>query len=305
VRAGGGRALLQTSGFKPLRAGLCAAALSAMLAACNSGQFARSGIDPRLGVAPSPRVAQDGEPIAAGGGRYKLGKAYQIAGRWYEPKHNPDYDKTGRASWYGSAFHGRRTANGEVFDKDALTAAHPTLPLPSYVRVTNLENARSVMVRVNDRGPFGKGRIIDVSRRTAEMLGFKHDGTADVRVEYVDLAPLDGRDRDLLMASYQAPADGPSAAPVMVAYAGERPAMPGLDRLDAAMVAAGTPFDPYRALIAAQESGIIQPVAARTGGTPVRAPAWRSSYAANQRVSAAFDAIAGLDRATPPPTPLN
>ena len=266
------------------------------MAACGPG----SRIDPRLGVAASPRVAEDGGPIARGGGRYKLGKPYQIAGRWYEPKHNPGYDHTGRASWYGSAFHGRRTANGEVFDKQALTAAHPTLPLPSYVRVTNLRNDHSVVVRVNDRGPFGHGRIIDVSRRTADLLGFTRAGTADVRVQYVDIAPLHGNDQAFLMASFQAPGAAPAGRdggqPVMVAYAGEPPAPPALERLDAALVASGTPFDPYRALMAAQESGFIQPVAARPPAAPAVSVAFRSSYTAGGRISAAFEAIAGLER---------
>lgn len=288
--------MLRTSGFQPLRAGLCAAVLAAMLAACGSGNLANSRIDPKLGVSASPRVAGDGERIVKGGGNYKLGKPYQIAGRWYEPKHNPDYDRTGKASWYGSAFHGRRTANGEVFDMHGLSAAHPTLPLPSYVRVTNMDNQRSVVVRVNDRGPFGHGRIIDVSRRTAELLGFKQNGTADVHVAYVDLAPLDGNDQQFLMASFQAPAGQQRAEPVMVAYAAQQPSMPALETPDSGLVATGTPFDPYRALTAGQQSGAAQPVAARAGGVPPRATAWRASYAANDRVSAAFDAIAGLDR---------
>lgn len=296
MQAGGGGALLRIGGIQPLRAGLCAALLSAMLAACGSANLSQSRIDPTLGVAASPRVAQDGQPIVKGGGRYKLGKAYQIAGRWYQPDHDPDYDRTGRASWYGAAFHGRRTANGEVFDMHGLSAAHPTLPLPSYVRVTNLQNDRSVVVRVNDRGPFGHGRIIDVSRRTAELLGFKQDGTANVRVTYVDLAPLDGNDHAFLTASFQAPAGREPAAPVMVAYAGQRPSMPALETLDSALVAAGTPFDPYRALTAAQGSGAMQPVAARPAPVPPRPTALRTSYGANARLSAGLHAIAGLDR---------
>lgn len=116
-------------------------------------------------------------------GTYKVGKPYQIQGTWYYPAEDYEYDETGIASWYGAAFHGRATANGENYDMNALTAAHRTLPLPSLVRVTNLENGRSLVLRVNDRGPFAKGRIIDISRRGAQLLGFQEQGTARVRVQ--------------------------------------------------------------------------------------------------------------------------
>jgi rare lipoprotein A len=119
---------------------------------------------------------------------YKVGAPYQINGVWYQPAENFRYRKTGVASFYGGErrgvdFHGRTTANGEIYDMHALTAAHPTLPLPTLVSVTNLENGRSIVVRVNDRGPFVDGRIIDVSRRAAQELGFERQGTASVRVE--------------------------------------------------------------------------------------------------------------------------
>ncbi len=119
------------------------------------------------------------------GGVYKIGKPYQVAGVWYHPKVEPAYNDTGIASWYGKPFHGRKTANGEIYDMNALTAAHKTLPLPTNVRVTNLENGRSLVLRVNDRGPFVNGRIIDISRRGAQLLGFLRQGTAKVRVEIV------------------------------------------------------------------------------------------------------------------------
>lgn len=124
-------------------------------------------------------------------GYYKVGKPYQIAGRWYHPRVDDSYDKIGIASWYGPQFHGKMTANGEVFDMNLLTAAHPTLPIPSLVRVTNLDNNKSVVVRVNDRGPYARDRIIDLSRRTADLLGFIHKGTARVRVTYIGRADLD------------------------------------------------------------------------------------------------------------------
>jgi rare lipoprotein A (peptidoglycan hydrolase) len=131
--------------------------------------------------------------IPRGGGRYKIGKAYRISGRLYQPQKNPNYDKTGIASWYGAQFHRRMTANGEWFDMEYFSAAHPTMPLPSYARVANLANGKEIIVRVNDRGPFVGGRIIDLSRKSAEILEFKTQGTAKVRVQYVGPAPLDDR----------------------------------------------------------------------------------------------------------------
>jgi rare lipoprotein A len=117
------------------------------------------------------------------GGKYKVGEPYQVNGVWYYPNEDYGYDETGIASWYGGEFHGRRTANGETFDANELTAAHPTLPMPSLARVTNLDNGRSLVVRVNDRGPFRGGRLVDVSRRVAQMLGFEKSGTAKVRLQ--------------------------------------------------------------------------------------------------------------------------
>lgn len=118
-------------------------------------------------------------------GSYKVGDPYQIAGVWYTPAEDPDYVETGIASWYGEAFHGKRTANGAIYDMNALTAAHRTLPMPIKVRVTNLDNGRSIVLIVNDRGPFARGRIIDVSRRASQLLGFNQAGTALVRVEVI------------------------------------------------------------------------------------------------------------------------
>lgn len=123
------------------------------------------------------------ESATASHGIYKVGKPYEVKGVWYYPHVDYNYDKTGIASWYGPNFHAKRTANGEIFDMNALTAAHKTLPLPSIVRVINLRNGRALKLRVNDRGPFVNGRIIDVSRRAAQLLGFAAQGTAPVRVE--------------------------------------------------------------------------------------------------------------------------
>lgn len=114
---------------------------------------------------------------------YKVGNPYQIDGAWYRPAIDYTYVETGIASWYGADFHNRPTANGETYNMNLVTAAHRTLPMPSMVQVTNLENGRSLKVRVNDRGPFARGRIIDMSKRGAELLGFKQQGTAKVRVK--------------------------------------------------------------------------------------------------------------------------
>lgn len=139
-----------------------------------------------------PQAQSPAPKLPKGGGYYKVGKPYQIKGRWYTPRVDPTYDEAGQASWYGPNFHGKKTANGEVFDQDALTAAHPTIPLPSYAYVTNLENGRTLLVRINDRGPFANDRILDASARVARELGFYEQGTARVRVKYAGRAPLDG-----------------------------------------------------------------------------------------------------------------
>lgn len=119
-------------------------------------------------------------------GYFKVGSPYKIAGQTYRPKERYNFTETGTASWYGPNFHGKLTANGEIFDKFELTAAHRTLQMPSLIRVTNLENGRSLVLRVNDRGPFSKGRILDVSERAAELLDFKHKGTAKVKIQVLD-----------------------------------------------------------------------------------------------------------------------
>ncbi len=134
---------------------------------------------PRSGAVPSVV----GEAYSPGRGFYKVGEPYQIRGIWYYPHEDYDYHETGTASWYGMDFHGKETANGEMFDMHALTAAHRTLPMPSIVRVTNFANGRALAVRVNDRGPFVNDRIIDLSRRSAQLLGFEASGTTSVRVE--------------------------------------------------------------------------------------------------------------------------
>jgi rare lipoprotein A len=180
------------------------------------------------GVKASPRVSTKTSNLARGGGRDQLGKPYKVRGKVYYPKEDKDYKKTGLASWYGDAFHGRLTANGEVYDMTHLTAAHPTMPLPSYARVTNVENGSSVVVRVNDRGPYAHNRLIDLSKRAAEMLDYARNGTAKVKVEYIGRAPLHGQDDEFLMASYRPgnrapdPSDGLPEG-VMIAMNGPTP----------------------------------------------------------------------------------
>src|SRR5438128_1965510 len=144
-----------------------------MLANCSSSSTLTSRVDPRYGVAASPRVVEPGQPVPKGGGVYRVGKAYQVAGVTYTPEENGRYRSEGLASWYGDDFHGRLTANGEIYDMQAISAAHPTLPMPSYVRVTNLSSGKSLIVRVNDRGPYHRNREIDVSAKAAELLGFR------------------------------------------------------------------------------------------------------------------------------------
>jgi rare lipoprotein A len=189
------------------RLGACAM-LCFLLAHCaDSGR-----VDPRYGVSASARVVESGQPVPKGGGVYRVGSPYMVGGRMYVPQDDPHYRADGLASWYGQDFHGRSTANGEIFDLNSMTAAHPTMPLPSYARVTNLSNGRSVIVRVNDRGPYHGNRIIDVSGRAAHLLDFRAKGTAWVRVEYVGRAPIEGSDDRLLEATLRhdeaAPAPG-------------------------------------------------------------------------------------------------
>lgn len=135
------------------------------------------------GCAETGLIVHAAKQVPSERGAYKVGKPYQIKGVWYYPAEDYDYDETGIASWYGPQFHNRNTANGEVFDMNSVSAAHRTLPMPSFVRVTNLDNGRSIVVRVNDRGPFAHGRIIDLSRRAAQLLGFEQQGTTKVRVQ--------------------------------------------------------------------------------------------------------------------------
>lgn len=178
--------------------------IAPVLAACSgvgsSGVKRAAFTSKEFGVNVSPRVTKAKYP-PRGGGRVMPLKPYTVRGVTYQPVEGPGYVEVGKASWYGQDFHGRRTANGEIFGAYYLTAASPVLPIPSYARVTNLSNGRSIMVRINDRGPYMSGRIIDLSFQAAEALGYRATGSADVEVRYIGPAPLNGDDNKMLMAS--------------------------------------------------------------------------------------------------------
>ena len=279
-------------GLGVLRA-LVLASAAGLLASCSS--FSPSPIvtatkeffSPDTYGAASPRVVDADGTVPRGGGYQVVGKPYSVAGRTYIPRDNPRYSKIGLASWYGSAFHGRLTANGEVYDVNGLTAAHPTLPLPSYVRVTNLENGRSLVVRVNDRGPFARNRLIDVSSRAADMLGFKGEGTAKVQVDYVGPARMDGLDERMLLASYQGPGIGLSQGG---AFAENRVATAGM------VMASAAPAPRLRPGIADSDPMMLTPTFATT-----------AAYAPDQSDNlGALILRSGLTRSyaeTPPPAP--
>ena len=285
-----GSGLARTGRIKPA-ALLCGIALA--LSACTSTgpkvtTVSKSTVKSKeyfsekdYGVKASPRVVDVAlasipgmkmKRLPRGGGREQVGKPYKIRGKWYVPQEDPNYRASGIASWYGDAFHGRLTANGEIYDMNHLSAAHPTMPLPSYARVTNKINGNSVIVRVNDRGPYAHGRVIDLSKRAAQLLDYTHKGTANVVVEYVGRAPVDGADDEYLMASYVAGNGGNAneiQPGVMVAMAGD--VLPGVGEGSALAlagsevatprnaVAAGNlePYDPFTA-----EAGVVLPASA-------------------------------------------
>lgn len=179
------------------RNGIVLIALGLAIAGCASHKKTAKQ-DPFAGQG-SPIYPGNG-PVPWGGGRYHVGKPYQVAGEWFTPKEQPGYDKKGVASWYGEDFNRRRTSNGEWFDMNRLTAAHATLPLPSYAKVTNLENGREIVVRINDRGPFVDTRVMDMSKAAAAELGYLNKGTTRVRVQYLGPAPLNDKGGKHLLA---------------------------------------------------------------------------------------------------------
>jgi len=216
--------------------------LCLLVANCSSSSKLTSRVDPRYGVAASPRVVEPGQPVPKGGGVYRVGKPYEVGGRTYTPEENGRYRAEGLASWYGDDFHGRLTANGEIYDMSAISAAHPTLPMPSYVRVTNLSSGKSLIVRVNDRGPYHRNREIDVSAKAAELLGFRQTGTARVRVEYVGLAPLEGTDDRQLIATLR---EGQPAPAPVVMMASNR-FLPNFGRPPSSSIRGGAPVPQER-----------------------------------------------------------
>jgi rare lipoprotein A len=226
-----------------MRAGLAAAVCGA-LAACSSSGGLISKLDPRYGVSASPRLVGPDEPVPKGGGVYRVGNPYVVGGRTYVPQEDPHYRAEGLASWYGEDFHGRETANGEIYDMHGISAAHPTLPLPSYVRVTNLGNGRSLIVRVNDRGPYHSNRLLDVSAKAARLLDFHGEGLARVRVEYVGRAPLEGSDDSVLLATLRENAPAPAPSPVLLASS--RPFLPQLGGTRVPQARGGVPIPPDR-----------------------------------------------------------
>jgi rare lipoprotein A len=177
--------------------------------------------------ASRPSGVSTTDPATKTQGTFKIGQPYQVNGTWYYPSPDLNYDETGIASWYGPDFHEKSTANGETFDQNALSAAHKTLPLPSIVQVTNLDNGRSIEVRVNDRGPYASNRIIDMSRRGAQLLGFEGQGTAKVRVKVLSTESIQAQSIARLNGSDQPPAEVPQAAPRQTVVAQALPPIGG------------------------------------------------------------------------------
>jgi rare lipoprotein A len=258
---------LQRYGFGASLGVLCAVSVSAC-----------ATIEPKYATRPDlgpdqPRASN--QPSGAGGA-YKVGKPYQVRGQWYYPAEQPDYDETGIASWYGDAFNGKPTANGEIFDMHGLSAAHKTLPLPSLVEVTNLDNGRSMQLRVNDRGPFVDDRIIDLSRGAAEELGVLRPGLARVRVRYVGRADIPGQGRvTIARATPPAPVLPPPAplapqpAPVEMAAA-----EPVITQTELAPLEAPVETAPPVVEAARRPPIAFRPAPSATGPTP---NGWRPS----------------------------
>ncbi|WP_342778717.1 septal ring lytic transglycosylase RlpA family protein [Phreatobacter stygius] len=267
--------------------------------------------DQRYGVSSSPRVVQEGQPVPRGGGVYRIGRPYMVGGRRYTPfEKREGHAEVGMASWYGRQFHGRLTANGEVYDMTSLTAAHRTMPMPSYARVTNLRNGHSIIVRVNDRGPFHANRVVDLSSRASHLLDFRGHGVARVKVEYVGRAPLEGSDDRMLLATLRT--DG-SAAPtptglgagVMVASAApafvpQTPAQPAVveNRGIPSQLSEGMPLPPERPFDLGLSAG---------GGTTVvasAAPRQAAPAVATPVVAAAVSAAPAM-APVPAPAPVS
>lgn len=236
----------------------------------------------QLAGAVVKEVSRNEIPSGAGG-IWKVGTPYQIAGVWYYPKEDTRYDNTGIASWYGPQFHRRKTANGEIFDMHKVSAAHPTLPMPVMVRVTNLENGRSLIVRVNDRGPFARGREIDMSMRAAELLGFKEQGTAKVRVQYLARADEWRGEQGVQVAEAAPPPGAAQAASAVMAPVADDAAATEEDDDDSGLpiATAGLPPAPGAPVNLALLAGGAAPAAAGAIA-PAAAPATPATAQAGQ-----------------------
>jgi rare lipoprotein A len=267
------------------------AAACLTLAQCGSGSKLTNKLDPKYGVAASPRVVESGDPVPKGGGTYRVGRPYTVAGRLYVPEEDRNYSAIGLASWYGDDFHGRLTANGEIFDMTSISAAHPTMPMPSYARVTNLSNGKSLIVRVNDRGPYHANRVMDVSYRAAKLLEFERSGTARVRVEYVGRASLDGSDDRQLMATLRSGQPAPPPSAVMVASA--KPFVPELSSPTRGTIRGDIPLPEGRPYTLGHTSADV----ASTGAT--------SAVSASRRRAAPSIADNDAGEAMPSPRPVS
>lgn len=296
------------------------AGFSLFIAGCASqDRLAQQGrgntFDPRYGVSSSPRVVQEGQPIPRGGGVYRVGRPYMVGGRRYTPYEKREgHSEIGMASWYGRQFHGRLTANGEVYDMTSLSAAHRTMPMPSYARVTNLRNGNSIIVRVNDRGPFHANRVVDLSSRASHLLDFRGHGVARVKVEYVGRAPLEGSDDRMLLATLRtdgtaAPAPASLGAGVMVASAApafvpQPAAQPAVleNRGISSALSEGMPLPPERPFDLGMSAGGNTTVVA-SAAPQQAAPVAVSAASAAPAVSAA-PVVAPVPMANPQPPAL-
>ncbi|KRA61376.1 hypothetical protein ASD89_05080 [Caulobacter sp. Root656] len=259
----------ETQGALRLLRGVAVAALGcAGLAACATPMPTRL---PPTASSQSTARPYSGPPAPGStAGLRGTEKPYQIRGIWYYPKADRDYDEKGIGSWYGEQFHNRRTANGEIFDMDVPSAAHKTLPLPSIVEVTNLDNGRKLQVRVNDRGPFVDGRIIDLSKAAAEQLGYGRAGVAHVRVRYVGPAGKTPFDQPRMIASAPPPSEPRSApAPRTRVYnSGLPPAQPAYDAPPPPKAADPdyVPSAPSAPIVAAEPAPVLASAETASGG---------------------------------------
>jgi rare lipoprotein A len=300
---------------------LALAGFGLAIAGCASqDRLAQNGrgntFDARLGVSSSPRVVQEGQPVPRGGGVYRVGRPYTVAGRRYTPfEKREGHSEVGVASWYGRQFHGRLTANGEVYDMTSLSAAHRTMPIPSYARVTNTRNGHSIIVRVNDRGPFHSNRVIDLSSRASHLLDFRGYGVARVKVEYVGRAPLEGSDDRMLLASLRtdgtaAPVPADMGSGVMIAsatptFVPQQPAAPPViaNQGMPTQLAEGMPLPPERPFDLGLSNGGASTLVAAVNSAPAVAMAAPAPVAAQQAAVSAPVAGSSAPMVAPLPVP--